>query len=118
MKQISARLAQASAVLTLLLAALLASPAAAAGLPGEHSPPAWLFQLDAGPGAAVLESGPLADAAAERDRDSPGDGDAAASGAPRGNASASARARPPHPSSHAAPQAARHAFRARAPPAP
>ena len=116
MKQVSSRLARASAVLTLLLAALLACPAAAAGVPHERAPPVWLLQLDAGPGAAIAERQALADAA-ERDRDSPGDGDAAAPAAPRGDAPASARARPPHPYSAAAPRAARHAFRARAPPA-
>jgi len=107
-----------SALLTLLLAALLADPAAAAGLPGERSPPAWLLQLDAGPGAAIVERHAPGDAAAERDGEAPGEGDAAAFSAPRGVPPSPDRARPPLLSSAAAPRAAWHAFRARAPPAP
>jgi hypothetical protein len=117
-KQVSSRLVRMSALLTLLLAALLANPAAAAGLPSERSPPASLLQLDAGPGAAIVERHAPADSPGERDGDPPGDGDAAALSASRGVPPSLGRARPPLLSSAAAPRAARHAFRARAPPAP
>ncbi|MGQ0588859.1 MAG: hypothetical protein ACT4N8_04910 [Sphingosinicella sp.] len=106
-----------SALLTLLLAALPANRASAAGLRGERSPPAWLLQLDAGPGAAIVERHAPGDAGCERDGDSLGDGDAAALSAPRGFPPSPGRARPPLLSSAAAPRAAWHAFRARAPPA-
>ena len=117
MKQVSARFAQVSALLTLLLAVLVANAVAAADPPGGRAPPAWQLRLDAGPGATVVERQVLADAADERGHDSPGDGEAVAPSPPRGDAPHSGRSRPPSSSSDAAPWVPRHAFHARAPPA-